>query len=114
MILQQPTPDDYVLATGVTRSVRAFVEIAFAYVDRRIEWRGKAVDEIGVDVRTGQTIIKIDPSYFRPTEVDLLIGDATKAQLRLGWKPRTSFDEMVSEMMDLDLALARKESGRGK
>ena len=109
-ILQQPTPGDYVLATGETRSVREFVEVSFGHVGRRIEWRGKGVEETGIDASTGQTLIKIDPSYFRPTEVDLLIGDATKAREQLGWAPRISFDEMVSEMMEADLAVARKES----
>jgi GDPmannose 4,6-dehydratase len=109
MILQQPEPDDYVLATGETRSVREFVERAFAHVDRRIEWRGKGTEEVGIDRRSGKTLVRIDPRYFRPTEVDLLIGDASKAKRKLGWAPRTTFDELVGEMMQADLAETRRE-----
>ncbi len=104
-ILQQDTPDDYVLATGETRSVREFVEIAFAYIGRSIEWRGKGVDEIGVDVATGKVLVRIDPAYFRPTEVELLLGDPSKAQRLLGWRHTTSFQDLVRDMMDTDLAL---------
>ncbi|MDX2157414.1 MAG: GDP-mannose 4,6-dehydratase [Hyphomicrobiaceae bacterium] len=113
MILQQAEPDDYVLATGETRSVREFVEIAFAHVGRRIEWRGKGVDETGIDARSGTTVVRIDPRYFRPTEVDLLIGDASKARSQLGWTPRTSFANLVQEMMEGDLAEARREVANG-
>ena len=84
-------PDDFVLATGETRSVREFVELAFAEVGRSIEWRGKGVEETGVDSKSGKTVVRIDPMYFRPTEVDLLIGDASKAREKLGWKPKTTF-----------------------
>src|SRR5207245_7621612 len=90
-ILQVDRPDDFVLATGETRSVREFVEIAFAEVGRSIEWRGKGVEETGVDNKSGKTVVRIDPVYFRPTEVDLLIGDASKARAVLDWKPKTSF-----------------------
>jgi GDPmannose 4,6-dehydratase len=113
-ILQQDTPDDYVLATGVTRSVRDFVEIAFARVGRRIEWQGKGVEECGIDSRTGNVLVKIDPRYFRPTEVDLLMGDASKAKAKLGWQPSTSFDQMVEEMMAADLAAARREASNAR
>ena len=109
-ILQQQKPDDYVLATGETRSVRDFVETAFAHVDRRIRWRGEGVEERGEDARSGDILVKIDPRYFRPTEVDLLIGDATKAREVLGWRPETSFAALVREMMDADLAAARREA----
>jgi GDPmannose 4,6-dehydratase len=109
-ILQQDTPDDYVLATGETRSIREFVEIAFKHVDKKIEWRGKGVYETGVETRTGKVLVKIDPHYFRPTEVELLIGDATKAKEKLGWVATTSFQDMVTEMMTSDLAAARKEA----
>ncbi|MEO1324566.1 MAG: GDP-mannose 4,6-dehydratase [Pseudomonadota bacterium] len=112
-ILQQDTPDDYVLATGETRSVREFVEIAFQHVGRQIEWNGKGVDEVGIDTKSGNTVVRIDPVYFRPTEVDLLIGDATKAKDKLGWEPQTSFETMVREMMELDLAAARVEVSNG-
>jgi GDPmannose 4,6-dehydratase len=108
-ILQQDAPSDYVLATGETRTVREFVEIAFAHVGRRVEWRGTGVNETGVDAATGKTVVRIDPRYFRPTEVDLLVGDATKARTELGWQPQTSFAELVREMMDSDLAEARRD-----
>jgi len=113
-ILQMDEPDDYVLATGETRSVREFVEVALAEVGRSIEWRGKGVDEIGVDVKSGKTLVRVDPMYFRPTEVDLLIGDATKARKKLGWQSRTPFVQMVKEMVANDLAEARLEVANGK
>ncbi|MGD9827248.1 MAG: GDP-mannose 4,6-dehydratase [Hyphomicrobiaceae bacterium] len=113
-ILQKDTPDDYVLATGETRSVREFVEIAFAHVGRRLTWRGEGVDETGVDASNGKALVKIDPRYFRPTEVDLLIGDASKARDKLGWEPATSFATLVTEMMDGDLAAARSEAAKSR
>ena len=113
-ILQADAPDDFVLATGETRSVREFVELAFAEVDRRIEWRGTGVDETGVDGKSGKTLVRIDPVYFRPTEVDLLVGDASKAREKLGWKPRTTFAQMVKEMVASDLDDARREVANGK
>src|SRR3982075_4184704 len=97
-ILQADEPDDFVLATGETRSVREFVEVAFAEVGRSIEWRGKGVDETGADRKSGKTVVRIDPQYFRPTEVDELIGDASKARAKLGWKPKTNVAELVKEM----------------
>jgi GDPmannose 4,6-dehydratase len=108
-ILQADQPDDFVLATGETRSVREFVELALAEVGRSIEWRGKGVEETGVDKKSGKTLVRIDPVYFRPTEVDLLIGDASKAHKKLGWKPKTSFAELVKQMVAGDLAIARRE-----
>ncbi|MEZ5854453.1 MAG: GDP-mannose 4,6-dehydratase [Hyphomicrobiaceae bacterium] len=108
-IMQQDTPDDYVLATGETHTVRKFVELAFSHVGRRLEWNGKGVDETGICAKTGQTVIKIDPRYFRPTEVDLLIGDNTKAREKLGWAPRATLQDLVSEMMTSDIAQTRKE-----
>ena len=113
-ILQIDEPDDFVLATGETRSVREFVELAFAEVGRSIEWRGKGVDEQGIDKKSGKTIVRIDPVYFRPTEVDLLIGDASKAREKLGWKPKTPFAQLVKEMVAGDLATARREAANGK
>jgi GDPmannose 4,6-dehydratase len=113
-ILQADAPDDFVLATGETRSVREFVELAFAEVDRSIEWRGKGVEETGIDRKSGKTLVRIDPVYFRPTEVDLLIGDASKARQKLGWKPKTSLAELVKEMVAGDLAIARQEATHGK
>jgi GDPmannose 4,6-dehydratase len=111
MIVQQARPDDYVLATGESHSVREFVELAFAEIGRRLAWRGKSTDEEGVDAATGQILVKIDPRYFRPTEVPRLCGDATKARQRLGWKPRVLFRELVREMVRADIA-ALEQAGR--
>ncbi len=111
-ILQQEKPDDYVLATGEMHSVRELVEIAFEMVGRRIEWRGKGVDEKGLDTITGAELVAIDQRYFRPTEVDLLLGDATKARDRLGWRHAISFREMVSEMVREDLKLIARDQDR--
>jgi GDPmannose 4,6-dehydratase len=113
-ILQADKPDDFVLATGETRSVREFVELAFAEVGRSVEWRGKGVDEIGVDRKSDKVMIRIDPAYFRPTEVDILIGDATKAREKLGWKPKIPFAQLVKEMVAADLESARREAANGR
>ncbi|MCC8958180.1 GDP-mannose 4,6-dehydratase [Bradyrhizobium sp. Pear77] len=113
-ILQADEPGDFVLATGETRSVREFVELAFAEVGRSIEWRGKGVEEIGVDKASGNTLVQIDPTYFRPTEVDLLIGDASKARAKLGWAPKTPFAQLVKEMVASDLVEARQDAANGK
>jgi len=102
-ILQQPEPDDYVLATGESHSIREFVELAFAYVDRTIEWRGKGLDEVGIDACSGEVLVGIDPRYFRPTEVDLLLGDPSKARHVLGWMHTVAFPELVAEMVRSDL-----------
>ncbi|MBR1089254.1 GDP-mannose 4,6-dehydratase [Bradyrhizobium manausense] len=114
MILQADKPDDFVLATGETRSVREMVELSFAQVGRRIEWRGQGVDETGIDAVSGKVVVKIDPTYFRPTEVDLLIGDASKAQKVLGWKPKRTFAQLVEEMMASDLTEAKRDVANGK
>jgi len=103
-ILQQERPDDYVLATGESHSVRDFIERAFAVTGRQIRWQGEGLDEVGLDVKTGKVLVSIDPRYFRPTEVDELRGDASKAHRVLGWKHRVSFDELVNEMVTSDLA----------
>ncbi len=103
LILQQPEPDDYVLATGESHSVRELVELAFAEVGRPIEWRGSGVDEKGIDANTGRVLVEVDPRYFRPTEIHRLCGDAAKARDRLGWRPRTSFRDMVREMVASDV-----------
>ena len=113
-ILQADQADDFVLSTGQTRSVREFVELAFAEVGRGIVWRGKGADETGVDRKSGKTVVRIDPIYFRTTEVDLLVGDSSKARQKLGWAPKTSFAELVSEMVATDLAIARREVANGK
>ena len=111
-ILQQEQPDDYVLATGELHSVRDLVELAFEMVGRRISWRGKGVNEVGVDSTNGDELVAIDPRYFRPTEVDLLLGDATKARERLGWKHTTPFRDMVAEMVREDLKLIARNQDR--
>ena len=103
-IMQQDHSDDYVLATGETYSVRAFVEAAFRVVGRRIEWSGSGTDEVGVCASSGAILVRIDPAYFRPTEVDLLLGDATKAREQLGWAPKCSFVQLVREMVEADVA----------
>ena len=111
-IVQQAQADDYVLATGETHSIREFVELAFGCVGRTIEWRGTGVDEKGVDAANGEVLVEVDPRYFRPTEVDLLLGDPSKAHAKLGWKHTTTFPELVREMVASDLA--RLERGQGK
>lgn len=108
-ILQQEKADDYVLATGETHTVRSFVEKAFAQTGRQIDWQGKGVEEVGLCARTGQTFVKVDPRYFRPTEVDLLIGDPSRAHDRLGWHHKTSLDDLVAEMVAADVANVRRE-----
>jgi GDPmannose 4,6-dehydratase len=105
-ILQQEKPDDYVLATGETHSVREFIEAAFAHVGSEISWKGGGTEEQGIDVATGRVLVEVDRRYFRPTEVDCLHGDARKAQRTLGWKHRTGFRELVSEMVEADLGSA--------
>ncbi len=106
-ILQQPEADDYVLATGETHTVREFVEKAFAEVGVVIGWKGEGVDERGLDVKTGRVLVEIDPRYFRPTEVDLLLGDPTKAFKKLGWKHQTTFEQLVSNMVASDLVVMK-------
>jgi GDPmannose 4,6-dehydratase len=106
-IVQHETPEDWVLATGTTTSVRRFVELAFAEVGRTLIWRGEGVEEQGLCAKTGDTLVAIDPRYFRPTEVDLLLGDASKAKQKLGWQHSTSMEELVREMVTADLAAAK-------
>jgi GDPmannose 4,6-dehydratase len=112
-ILQHDTPDDWVLATGETHSVREFVELAFAEVGRTIEWRGQGVDEQGIDAKSGDILISIDSRYFRPTEVDFLLGDPSKAHQQLGWKHTTPFRQLVSEMVAKDLETVKQEERVG-
>jgi GDPmannose 4,6-dehydratase len=108
-MLQQDVPDDYVLATGVTNTVRKFIELAFKEVGIDIEWRGSGVDEKGLDGKTGKTLIEIDPRYFRPTEVELLIGDPTKAKEKLGWTATRTLAELVHDMVEFDIAEAKRD-----
>lgn len=108
-MLQQEKADDYVLATGETIEVREFVTKAFKELEIEVEWKGQGVDEIGINKATGAEIVKIDPKYFRPTEVDLLVGDSTKARTELGWKPTFGVDELVKDMVKADLALFKRD-----
>ncbi len=126
LMLQQPEPDDYVLATGETHSVREFAEKAFKLVGIEIEWQGEGVEEKGIvkkieiiedidgiknscGIKEGDVIIEIDPRYFRPTEVDILVGDATKAREKLGWRPKHTFEELIKDMIKADFELAKRE-----
>jgi GDPmannose 4,6-dehydratase len=108
-ILQQEKPEDFVLATGVTTTIREFTERAFAEIGITLEWSGSGVDETGRDVKNGNILVSVDPAYFRPTEVDLLIGDASKAREKLGWKPTCDLQQMIEEMIKSDLEEARKD-----
>jgi GDPmannose 4,6-dehydratase len=111
-IVQQPAPDDFVLATGEHHSVRAFAEKAFARTGVELIWRGAGRDEVGVDRASGKVRVEIDPRYFRPTEVDLLVGDASKAREAFGWRHQTSLDDLVAEMVAEDLAILSREPDR--
>ncbi|MEC8940474.1 MAG: GDP-mannose 4,6-dehydratase [SAR324 cluster bacterium] len=108
-ILQQEEPEDFVLATGVTTTIREFTERAFAEVGITLDWSGNGVDETGRDAKSGNILVSIDPAYFRPTEVDLLIGDASKAREKLGWQPTCNLQQMIEEMIKADLEEARKD-----
>src|SRR5580658_10308619 len=109
LIVQQEEPDDYVLATGEAHSVREFVEKAFAHVGRSIVWKGTGVQEQGIDAKDGRVLVEIDPRYFRPTEVERLLGDPSKARQKLGWKHKVSFDQLVREMVETDLSEMRRD-----
>jgi GDPmannose 4,6-dehydratase len=109
LILQQQKPDDFVLATGESYSVRQFIELAFAQVGRNVAWKGSGNEEVGFDRASGKELVKIDQRYFRPTEVDELLGDPSKAQRELGWKAETSFKDLVAEMVTSDLDLIRSD-----
>ena len=109
LMLQQDKPDDYVIATNETRTVREFVETAFRHVDIEVEWKGEGVDEVGIDKATGKTIVKVNKKFFRPAEVDILLGDPSKAEKALGWKREISFSELVERMVKNDLARVEKE-----
>jgi GDPmannose 4,6-dehydratase len=106
-ILQQDEPGDWVLATGVTRTIRDFANAAFSEVDISLRWEGDGPDEVGIDSASGRTLIRVDPIYFRPTEVDRLVGDYSKAKRDFGWEPEISFDQMVADMVSRDLLLVQ-------
>ncbi|XP_035786063.1 GDP-mannose 4,6 dehydratase-like [Anopheles albimanus] len=107
LMLQQENPEDFVIATGETHSVREFVEKAFEYIGRTIEWRGSGVDEVGVEKGTDTVRVRINPKFFRPTEVDLLLGDASKAKQQLGWTPKVTFLQLIADMMEADIELMK-------
>lgn len=112
LILQHDEADDFVLATGEAHSVREFVERAFTRVGRTIEWRGSGLDEQGLDAGTGKVLVEVDPRYFRLTEVDLLCGDPSKAKEKLGWEAKITFEQLVDEMVDSDLKVAKEQAAR--
>jgi len=109
LMLQQEKPDDYVIATGQTRSVREFVQKAFSLVGITVAWKSEGIKEKGIDDNTGKVVIEVDPRYFRPTEVELLLGDPTKAKEKLGWSPKTPFEDLVEEMVSEDLRFFERE-----
>ena len=109
LMLQQQAPEDYVIATGVQHSVREFVEIAAAELGMSIDWQGDGLDEIGIEQKSGKTIVRVDPRYFRPTEVETLLGDPAKAKKELGWAPKITFEQLVQEMVVEDLKLAERD-----
>ncbi|MCC6691592.1 MAG: GDP-mannose 4,6-dehydratase [Bacteroidia bacterium] len=108
-MLQQSEPDDYVLATGKKVSVRKFVEMSFSHIGVQLKWEGKGVNEKGINAATGKTVVEIDPKYFRPSEVDLLVGDASKAAKKLGWVPKYTVEELCKEMVQADLKLFERD-----
>ncbi len=114
LMLQQAEADDYVIATGEQHSVREFVTRAAAVLGIRLEWRGSGVSEQGVEADSGRILVKVDPRYFRPTEVDTLLGDPSKARVKLGWKPEVTFDSLVTDMVAADLELARRDASLAK
>ena len=109
-MLQQEEPDDFCIATGMQYSVRDFANYAWSYLGKKIRWEGEGVNEKGYDMETNKTIIAVDPRYFRPAEVDNLLGDPTKAKEKLGWEIKISFEEMVHEMMESDIKIANRDS----
>ncbi len=109
-MLQQEAPQDFVIATGIQHSVREFTEKVATHLGMRLEWRGEGIEEVGVDRRSGHTVVRIDSRYFRPAEVETLLGDASKARRELGWTPTRSFDELVAEMVAEDRSLARRDA----
>jgi len=110
LMLQQDEPDDFCIATGVQYSVRDFVNFAWGHLGKTIRWEGEGVDEKGYDTETGNLIVAVDPRYFRPTEVETLLGDPTKAKEKLGWEPKITLEEMAHEMMENDINIAKRDS----
>jgi GDPmannose 4,6-dehydratase len=110
LMLQQENPDDFCIATGIQYSVRDFVNFSWAYLDKKIRWEGEGVEEKGYDLDTGKLIVAVDSRYFRPTEVETLLGDSTKAKEKLGWSPKITLENMVHEMMESDINIAKRDS----
>jgi GDPmannose 4,6-dehydratase len=108
-MLQQETPDDYVIATNETRTVRDFADMAFHHAGIEIEWKGSGLDEVGIDKATGKVLVKVNPQFFRPAEVEVLLGNPAKAEKELGWKRNISFSQLVQRMVENDLRLVEKE-----
>ena len=110
LMLQQDKPDDFVIATGLEYSVRDFINISYEYLGKKVNWKGSGVNEKGFDSDTNALIVAVDPRYFRPTEVDALLGDPSKAKQKLGWSSKTSLEDMVNEMMESDINIAKRDS----
>ncbi len=110
LMLQQDQPEDFVIATGRQFSVRSFVDHAATLLDMQIEWRGTGISEEGVDINSGRTVVRVDPRYFRPSEVETLLGDPSKAREKLGWRPETSFEQLVKEMIEHDVEIAKRDA----
>jgi GDPmannose 4,6-dehydratase len=110
LMLQQDHPEDFCIATGIQYSVRDFVDLCWKYLGKKIRWEGEGIKERGYDVGSNQLIVEVDPSYFRPTEVETLLGDPSKAKKKLGWEPKISVEKMIHEMMENDLNLAKRDS----
>src|SRR3989344_3264893 len=109
LMLQQDSPEDYVISTGETHTVREFVELAFQQIGIEIKWQGLGKDEKGIDAKTGKVLVEIDERYFRPLEVDILLGDATKAKKKLNWQSKTKFQDLVKIMLQADLEYVRNK-----
>jgi GDPmannose 4,6-dehydratase len=114
LMLQQPGPVDYVIATGRSHSVRDCLVLAGSHLGMRIEFRGRGTDEQGIDAQTGRVVVRVDPRYFRPAEVDALLGDASKARAELGWQPKVTFEELIAEMVEADLKAAERDASMGR
>jgi len=110
LMLQQDEPDDFVIATGVQHSIRELIELSFSHVGIKIEWSGEGISEVGINRSTQQPVVEIDPAYFRPTEVETLLGDSTKAKLKFGWAPKITFEELIKEMVEEDVKDAKRDA----
>ena len=110
LMLQQDKPEDFCIASGIQHSVRDFVNYSWAYLGKKIRWEGEGLNEKGYDLNTGKLIVAVDPRYFRPTEVENLLGDSTKAKEKLGWEPKITFDALINEMMENDIMIAKRDA----